>query len=303
MVPAVVVLAGALAVVVGYLVVVLVQVRRISAQLRRRRDEGTHHAVRLELVNRQLTELTSLVNDTIADAERSAARTARQEQRSRELMTELSHDLRTPLTVVRGYQQMLADSRLDAHQREILRVASQNADALADQIDNLFAYAQLHDTSVPLRSEPIDVTVVVGEALLAAVDPLEERGLDIVADMDGPVTINSDPDLVQRIVGNLIRNATQYAVDVLSVSVTPDAEVVSITMSNRVADPGAVDVDRVFDRHYSQRAAGTGLGLFIVRTLATRLGGGATALLDADTFAITVTLASDLPGSAGTSAR
>ena len=105
--------AAAAVVAVARWVLVRRQLRSVADQLRRRREAGVHAPVHLQLVDGAVEALVVQINATIAQAERTGARLRRHERRYRELVADLSHDLRTPLTAVRGYQQMLAASALD----------------------------------------------------------------------------------------------------------------------------------------------------------------------------------------------
>lgn len=274
----------------GYLVAVLRQVEAITVQLRRRRDEGTHIPVALDLVNSSLNRLAALANETIADAEEAALAAKRHEAGFRELIAEISHDLRTPLTAIRGYQRLLAATDLDAEQRAQLAVANRHATELAEQVDDLFEYAYLLDSHAQTTRSLFDFGALVGECLAAAVEPLESRGLRVDYRQREQVLIESDRQKVTRIVENLVRNAAQYAVEHLTVSLGVDEQAVSLTMANGVADSSTLEITRVFERFYSERDLGTGLGLTIARLLAQKLGGSVNADLDEDQFRVRVTL-------------
>ena len=123
---------------VSWWVLVRRQLRSVTDQLRRRREAGVHAPVHLQLVDGAVEALVVQINATIAQAERTGARLRRHERRYRELVADLSHDLRTPLTAVRGYQQMLAASALDPAQRDHLCAAARHADRLVCFIRKIF---------------------------------------------------------------------------------------------------------------------------------------------------------------------
>jgi signal transduction histidine kinase len=278
---------------VAYLGIVQRQIASVTRQLDRRARLGTHHAVTLALVNRRLNALVARVNDAIRDSESAVARTRRDEQRFRGLIADVSHDLRTPLTAVRGYQQLLDRSTLTDAQRASLDVARRHADELGTLIDHLFEYAYLVEADPPITPEPVNLTNLVAECLLAAADQLQERGLDVVFDPPAPIHITADREMVTRIVQNLVRNAHQHAHGALSVDVSAGPPV-RITFTNPVPD-GAVEVDRLFERFHTgddSRSRTTGLGLSIVRLLSEKLGGTADATLDDGALSLVVELPS-----------
>lgn len=267
------------------------QVRRVDAQLLRRRDEGTHHPVSLQLTGSALDDLVVHINETIAAAEAATARTRQQERELRAIVADMTHDLRTPVTAIRGYQQSLAATRLTPDQRAALGVATRHTDELAGLVERLFGYTWLLDSESSLDIGPVDVTAVVTEAVLGAVDQLRSAGIDVVLTQTRPVTVDSDAERVTRIVSNLVRNTVQHGVRTLCIDVHQLKGAVRITWANEVADSGVIDASRVFERFYST-SSGTGLGLPIVARLADRLGGTATAAMVDGRFTVVVTLVS-----------
>jgi len=283
--------------IVGYLLVVLRQIRAVTHQLDRRSRAGTHHAVTLELINGQLSELVARVNDTIREAENAVARTRQDEQRFRGLIADISHDLRTPLTAVRGYQQILERTELTDDQRAKLEVARRHADELGSLIDHLFEYAYLLEVKPAIAAERFNLTNLVAECLIASADQLGECGLDVRFDPPAPVHLTSDVEKVTRIVQNLVRNALQHACDDLTVEVVAGSPV-RIAFTNPVRPDGLLQVDRLFERFYTgdgSRTRTTGLGLSIVRLLAEQLDGTAGASLDDGRLSIAVELPTGPP--------
>lgn len=295
----------------GYLVVLLRQIRAVTDQLDRRAQGGTHHAVSLELVNAQLSGLVARINDTIRDAEDAAARIRQDEQRFRGLIADISHDLRTPLTAVRGYQQLLGRTELSADQRTKLEVAARHVAELGSLVDHLFEYTYLLEAEPVVEAERFNLTNVVAEALIGAADQLGERGLDVRYDPRAPVHVTSDLEKVTRIVQNLVRNALQHARKHLTVEVEDvdgtdhpggiGGPRVSVTFTNPVPADDPPQVDRLFERFYTgdgSRARTTGLGLSIVRLLAEQLDGTTRASLEDGRLSIVVELPTVPGGSA-----
>lgn len=283
------------AVVLGVrLLIVGTQLRRVDAQLVRRRDENTHHPVSLQLTGSALDDLVVHVNETIAASEAASARTRLHERDLRAIVADMTHDLRTPLTAIRGYQQSLAATSLTDDQRALLAVATRHADELAGLVERLFQYSYLLDSESVLDVRRFDLTALVTDVLLGAVDQLEAAGIDVRLADASPVTLCSDAERVTRIVSNLARNTVQYGTGTVKIGLDPTLDGVRLTWSNPAREAESIDAHRVFDRFYST-SAGTGLGLPIVARLADRLGGTATASLDDGWFTVVVTLANQEP--------
>lgn len=307
------------------------QLRSVTDQLRRRREAGVHAPVHLQLVDGAVEALVVQINATIAQAERTGARLRRHERRYRELVADLSHDLRTPLTAVRGYQQMLAASALDPAQRDHLCAAVRHVDRLAALVEEVFEYARLSDDAGEAdgaRMARVDLVEEVVQCLLGLAGPLEAAGLEVEFRAPDAFIAETDPGALRRIVANLVRNAVQHGRGRLRVelaeiagrdgrgeragvngadgggedgSATGEAGGaagrVRLRMRNGVRRPGALDVSRALERGWSSDPAGTGLGLSIVELLAARLGGAVAVGLAGEEFEVVLELPA--PPSAG----
>lgn len=297
------------------------QLRSVTDQLRRRREAGVHAPVHLQLVDGAVEALVVQINATIAQAERTGARLRRHERRYRELVADLSHDLRTPLTAVRGYQQMLAASALDPTQRDHLCAAVRHADRLAALVEEVFEYARLSDDAGEAdgaRMARVDLVEEVVQCLLGLAGPLEAAGIEVEFRAPDALVAETDPGALRRIVANLVRNAVQHGRGRLRVELSGiagrDGRVggdgaapgeaggaagrVRLRMRNGVRRPGALDVSRVLERGWSSDPAGTGLGLSIVELLAARLGGAVAVGLAGEEFEVVLELPAP-PPSAG----
>lgn len=278
----------------AYLVIVLRQVRSVTAQLERQAAEDAPSAVTLALVVPQLEQLTARVNEAVEHAREASARTRREERQIRSFIADVSHDLRTPLTPVRGYLQLLERSDLTATQREQLAAAQRQAVALGPLVDRLYEYAYLLDVEPHRESEPVDVGVLVGEVLLDMAEEIEAAGLEVAVDPPTGLVLRSDREVLTRIVQNLARNAVQLGRGALEAEVAaspraaattngvgaagtaggagsvsaadgaggagapaapPSADGIALRVCNGVAPGATIDTSRLFDRFYTADAS------------------------------------------------
>ena len=292
------------------------QLRAITDQLRRRREDGVHAPVHLQLVDGVLEALVVQINAVIAQIEQAGTSLERHERRYRELVADLSHDLRTPLTAVRGYQQLLAASGLDPTRRAHLAAAARHADRLTALVDEIFEYARLSDDVAGPDEDPdrvlvtrVDLVEEVGQCLAGLVGPLEAAGIEVEARAPDALVVQTEPEALRRIIANLARNAVQHGrgrlrVELDRVAAGDDgaagdarcgtADRVRLRMRNGVRRPEALDASRVLERRWSSDPAGTGLGLSIVELLAGRLGGTVGAGLVGEDFEVLLELPSVL---------
>jgi signal transduction histidine kinase len=278
----------------GYLVLVLRQIVRVRRQLERRLAEDSQESVTLALVVPQLEELAARVNDTVREARAASTRTRQEERRIRSFIADISHDLRTPLTTVRGYLQLLEHTDLDSAQRARLAVAHRQTVELGTLVDRLYEYAYLLDAEPTLELEQVDLGVLVGECLLGMAGPIEAAGLEVGFAPPMRLVVATDREKLTRIVQNLLRNAVQHGRDRLVVELGPTADGARLEVTNGVADGVELEAAQLFDRFYtadrSRSARTSGLGLSIVRVLAEQLGGAVSAHQDAGHRAVTITV-------------
>ena len=231
-----------------------------------------------------MVAMVDAVNSEIdaADAERVAALRAADEF-SRGLSA-LSHDVRTPLTGARGYLQLAREESDPARKDEQLAAADARLTAMSGLLDELFSYARASDPDTPLELGTVALRPVLEQVLLGHYPEFEARGWEPELSC-GDVVVTADREALTRIVENLVVNALRHGSGPLAVRVHPEGEKdgTVVEFSNPVADPSAIDVDRLFERFYqadaSRATAGSGLGLSVAAKLAEAQGMTLTAHL------------------------
>jgi two-component system sensor histidine kinase BaeS len=211
-----------------------------------------------------------------------AAELGRHRSLERAFLMSISHDLRTPLTSIRGYAEAVAEGTAD--DEESRRRAGQIIEAEARRLERLVAdlleLARLAAREFSLHPGPVDVVEVARQAALALEPAAREAGLQLVMTGDaGPVMATTDRERLAQVMANLVENALKYATGTVEVDVR---RVGPLDVELAVSDDGPgiapEDLPRVFERLYTSRRqpgrkVGTGLGLAIVRELVTAMGG------------------------------
>ena len=227
---------------------------------------------------REVRELTRRFNAMTAELDR-----VRSEER--ELLANIRHDLRTPLTVVSGFAEALRDGTAtgDGVARAAGAIA-QEAGRMGGLIDDLRSIDEAGTGGAPLRPEPLDPSALVNDAVTRFAPRAAAAGVDLRAGTDPALGLTADRGAVERILGNLVENA--LAVVPAGGHVLVEARsTAGDGVSFRVSDDGPGfppgSQERVFDRFYradpARTGPGTGLGLSIVRALARAHGGTAVA--------------------------
>ncbi|MFS0722492.1 HAMP domain-containing sensor histidine kinase [Paenibacillus sp. 1P07SE] len=276
------------------------QLVRINRQLDKRLRKSTRQPITIELFNRELNRLTANINRCLKVEENLRLDSIREEKRFKELIANISHDLRTPLTAIRGYQQLIAKEELPAQLRDKLQTAQKHADELGVLIEHFFEYAYLVQAEQQPNPQRIHLSSLVTECLAASIPAMEVRGISLKLAEDASVMVWADKEMTVRIVRNLIRNAIEHSGGDLQVHIQ-QGDQAELRFRNPVRNPEQLEAGRIFDRFYTaDRARGrtSGLGLAIVRLLAEQMGGSASASLQDGELEVRIELPIIVSGSA-----
>jgi signal transduction histidine kinase len=248
---------------------------RIAAgDLSARVDLGTHPTD-------ELGALAGTLNDMAAQLDE-----ARGQERA--FLLSVSHDLRTPLTSIRGYAEAMTDGTADdaeARQRAAAVIASESR-RLERLVADLLQLASLDARQFSLRPRPLDAVATIRDALDAFQPGAEELGVSLQLDAPDRIPAEADPERLGQIIANLVENALKYARTSVRVTVASTTRAGPAALEVEVADDGPgidpTELAAVFERLYTARGAparavGTGLGLAIVRELVAAMGGQVSA--------------------------
>ena len=204
----------------------------------------------------------------------------------RSFLLSISHDLRTPLTSIRGYAEALADGTLDdadpEGRKRAATVISSEARRLERLVGDLLDLSRLDSRQFSLNPRECDAAEVVKEAALAFEPQARELGLELRVLPSNPAPARLDRDRLGQIVANLVENALKYATSIVEVSTDLHGGELAVVVTDDGPGIPPDDLAKVFTRLYTVRATpgravGTGLGLAIVQELAAAMGGLAAA--------------------------
>lgn len=265
-------------------------IRSCARQLRE--DEGAR--VRMAAPNRAAEDLLSAVNRLLELREADEAEQRRQEHAIRQQISNISHDLRTPLTSILGYLQLLeGDSLTVEERREYLGIVRGRAKALQSLITSFYDLSRLEGGEYPLSREKVDLYHVLSELVAEFYNDFEQSGFDMTVELaPGLPAVTADPAGVLRVFTNLIRNALEHGQKRMSILLYRQGETVVSAFSNDAAGLTREDVEHVFDRFFTadkmRTGQSTGLGLAIVKALVGQMGHRVTAALDGEMFTVQV---------------
>ena len=188
-------------------------------------------------------------------------------------VTNISHDLRTPLAAICGYAELLEKEEQTQAAKRYVAIIKERAEVLAQLSEELFRYSVLLSKSDDMMQEPVVLNTVLEESVAGFYTDLTKRG--IVPEIQMPetkVTRMLDRSSLSRVFSNLIGNAIKHSDGDLKIVLSKNGE---ITFSNMASELDEIQIGRLFDRFYTVTAArkSTGLGLAISKTLVERMNG------------------------------
>lgn len=243
-----------------------------------------------------LMALTTALNQIFKQDEEFRRIQSMNENEYKELITNISHDLRTPLTVLKGYLQLLNQCEIDDTGKKYLSVCFRHTDELERRIRQFFEYSCLMNQDQEPHLKIINITNIIVDTMTDFIPVFEEKGLTMRLDQDTIYKGLADEELLIRVMQNLLKNCLQYSIGDVVVSITKDTDAqinapqghspkgrIRICVQNPIAGNSELDSSKIFQRFYvgrSERNQSTGLGLSIVKLLVEKMQGEVFAIRD-----------------------
>lgn len=262
-------------------------IRSCARQLRSGRPR-----VSMAAPNAAAEELLTAINALLDLREQEEGDYRRQERVIRQQIANISHDLRTPLTSILGYLQLLEGEGLTAEERrEYLAIVQGRAKTLQSMIVSFYDLSRLEGGEYPLSRERVDLYHVLSELVAEFYNDFE--GFDMTVELrEGLPSVTADPAGVLRVFTNLIRNAMEHGRSRMSILLYQEGDEVVSVFANDAPGLTPEDVEHVFDRFFTadkmRTGQSTGLGLAIVKALVERMGHTVSAELEGDLFRVVV---------------
>lgn len=214
-----------------------------------------------------------------------------------ELITNVSHDLKTPLTAIITYTDLLKNENLSEEDRKkYVDILDQKADRLKRLIEDLFEVSKANSGNIKVTKTRIDLSDLVRQAVVENEDKLKTASVDLRLSLpEGKVMLDLDGQKVYRIMDNLLGNVAKYSLAGTRayVSLTEQGQAVMMTVKNISAGELPEDVSSLTERFVrgdqSRNTEGSGLGLAIVKSFAELMGGTLDISVDGDLFKAVVT--------------
>ncbi|MBQ4047258.1 MAG: HAMP domain-containing histidine kinase [Clostridia bacterium] len=250
-------------------------------------SSDTNQLITISSSDKHVRHLASEITKQLTELRRQRRQYINGDREMKDAVTNISHDLRTPLTAICGYLDLLeAEEMTDNTRRYVERIANRT-EALKALTEELFRYSVISSVS-DLNYETVNLGRVLEDTLISCYGAFEQKNITPNISLpDSTVSRSLDKSALSRIFGNIISNAVKYSDGDFAVAMTESGE---ITFSNTASELSSVDVGKLFDRFYTVDSArkSTGLGLSIAKLLTERMGGSISADYKENMLSITL---------------
>ena len=256
------------------------KLRAISDKLKEIIEKDSDEQITVFTENKDLMELAAQINALLEKYLKTKADYRRSEITSKKMLSNISHDIKTPMTVILGYLEIMQLS--ETLSDEMLKKVERKAQSVMELINQFFTLSKIESGDMDIELSRVDICEICRESVLDFYELLSNKKLYVKVDMpETPIYIQGNKEALQRILFNLISNVVRYGADgkYLGISLRDDDRNVYVDVTDKGKGIDRAFADSIFDRLFTMEDSrnrniqGNGLGLTIAQNLAQRLGG------------------------------
>ena len=236
-------------------------------------ENDTNTLLSISTNDKAMRRLASEINVELRSLRSQRRRYVQGDNELKNAVTNISHDLRTPLTAIGGYLELLEKTEKSEAAERYLGIIRNRTELMRQLTEELFRYSVILSPEQETQMEAVAVNGVLEESIVGFYAVMREQGITPEIRMpEGKVVRRADRAALARVFSNLLHNAVKYSDGDLRITLTEDGEV---TFANSTSELSEVEVERLFDRFYTVENArkSTGLGLSIARALLEQMNG------------------------------
>lgn len=248
-------------------------IKKIQTDFSEKLTTDTNTVISISSNDKEIRELTEKINSQLKILRKEKLKYLQGNSELKTAVTNIAHDLRTPLTAICGYLELLKNEDKNAEVERCLDIIENRTDTLKQLTEELFRYSLIISQDDEIKNEEVCVNYVLEETIAAYYGALKEKNITpVVALTDKRIVRNLDKTALSRVFANILSNVVKYSDGDLEISLNDSGEII---FSNTATGLDEIQVAKLFDRFYtvSDARTSTGLGLSIARTLVERMNG------------------------------
>lgn len=261
---------------------VMKEINYLSNRLSKLKITSENGFVLLPTEHAPVKELASAINELLQDFYRNRAEYERSKKTMAQVLTNISHDIRTPLTVIKGNSEILNSqtSKMDLPEkvRGMIGKIDEKADELIETINEYFTMSKLNSGDMPLKLQRENLSQICHDTILDYYDLLEQKHFEVELQInDSPVFANVDAEALKRILKNLMDNAVRHGSDgkYIALRLVQEKGKTVIEVEDHGKGISAQQQQQIFFRNFTTapKSLGNGLGLAIAKNLVLQMDG------------------------------
>jgi len=274
------------------LISLLSQMRSIRSQVHFISRNETRKRLTFYGKSRSFRRLASDINEILDSYDERHEKILREDKEIKDTLTNMSHDIRTPLTSLKGYFELLEQTDDPEERRKYSSIITGRIDSLSEILETMFLYTKVSNVNFKISIDPIECSKIILETLFEYYDDFRDKGFEVDVDVDEGIRILGNEQSLKRIMQNLIRNSLVHGGGDVKLSVKRDEQgkKVVITLDNLLLEGQNPDPKKVFDRYYkgdaSRHTGSSGVGLSVVKKLVESMSGDISAVVSDGRFKI-----------------
>lgn len=267
------------------------QIKNINRQITFMNTHKTNKIVTGEYGGGAVTELINNINALSEQCDALQAKCMADEDNIRETITNISHDIRTPLTSLSGYFQLLCQCDDASEKEKYEKIIRQQITALEEMLEELFTYAKLFNESYELALTKCQINQILRDAVFGFYYDFKRAGIvPEISIPEKPIYLSGNEMALKRVFLNVLKNAMEHGRKYIRVFMRETQEMVEVTFVNDISEGDVIDTSRIFDRFYkadmARSASSTGLGLAIAKELLNKMNSSISARVNGNCFEI-----------------
>ena len=267
--------------------------RRINKEITNNLDEYVN--IKTKSVDKDVEILVQNINLIFDSKQKVVAEKKKNEEELRASITNMSHDLRTPLTSIMGYLQMIRSEKAsETDKKEYMDIVEKRTRSLQQLISSFYDLSRIEGNEYNFNYKKVNLSNVLCENIALFYNDFINNSIEPVIEIEeGIKEIISDEGAITRIFSNLIGNMIKHGENFVKITLKQENDVIITEFINKATGLTQENVDKLFDRFYtvdnSRSDKNTGLGLYITRILVEKLGHNIKANLKEDNLVISIT--------------
>ena len=270
------------------------QIREVCRQLSFHQKNQTNQEIRIDVSTKEIQELQDKINQIFVQCKELEIQHQNSEENLKDVITNISHDIRTPLTSIHGYFQLMCETNEETERKKYADIITRRICSMEVLLEQLFTYVRVQNDGFTVTATACDIKQQLCENLFSFYEDFRQKGIEPKVELpDSAISVFLDVELFSRVLQNILKNALVHGTDEIDVTLKQKEQKVILTIQNRTREEHCPDPQMVFTRFYqgdkSRSTGSTGLGLCIAKELVEKMDGEIQAYYQDEYFGIEIT--------------